>query len=311
MKKFFVILNILFLFVCSVYAKTYKTGIIETTPVDIVAEWPIGPGTSIGEHFTARVIENVVSERGEVFIPKNSRVIGVIKDIKNAGSFHRSGEIDILFEKIIFPDNVTSIDISADGDLIKRSHIASTALEGVSEVLIGAAKGAVTGFKFGGLLSLAGSEGSNITIAAGAGAAIALVSFIAKKGHDVEIVPGMPMMLTLNYIEKQDYKAQELKVQEISYVKAQVKKVTDDFLKVEITNDLNQDIPLSNLKIVDALGYTTRPQIEYKYFDKKSIPAHSSFTYDFNFSIDHKDARFWLVLTDSFGKQEYFRKALN
>jgi hypothetical protein len=295
----------------SVIAEKYKVGISESTPVEIVAEWPIGPDTSVGEHFSARVIADVVSDRGELFIPKNSRVVGVVRELKQAGSFHRSGKVDIDFQKIIFPDNITTITIDADGNLIKESHILDTTLEGTAQVAVGAVKGAITGFQFGGIIAAGSSEGTNIAIGAAAGAAISLVSFIAQKGREVEIFPGLPMTLAINQMEKQDYTAQELSLKKTKSVLADIEKYTGDSIKVKITNKLNKSIPLSNLKIVDGLGYIIKPDIAFKFFDKKAIPAKSEETYSFKFNPNTKKGKYWLVLTDSFGKQEYFKEDLN
>ena len=292
-------------------ADKYKVGISESTPVEIVAEWPIGPDTSVGEHFSARVISDVVSDRGELFIPKNSRVVGVVRELKTAGSFHRGGKVDIDFQKIIFPDNVTTIEIDADGNLIKESHVLDTTLEGTGKVMLGAAKGAITGFKFGGIITAGSSEGTNIAIGAAAGAAISLVSFIAQKGREIEIFPGLPMTLALNSMEKQDYTAQELMIKKTQSVIADIERYTGDSVKVKITNKLDKSIPLTNLKIVDGLGYIIKPDLAFKFFDVKAIPANSEKTYSFKFNPNTKRGKYWLVLTDSFGKQEYFKEDLN
>mgnify|MGYP001180274563 CR=1 FL=1 len=299
------------LFSPSYAAETYKMGVSESTPVEIVAEWPIGPNTSVGEHFSARVVTNVVSDRGELFIPKNSRVVGVVREIKQAGHFHRGGKVDIEFEKIVFPDNITTITIDADGNLIKESQILDTTLKGTGQVLLGAAKGALLGFRFGGIITTGSSEGTNIAIGAAAGATISLVSFIAQKGKEVEIYPGLPMILTLNQMEKQDYTAQELRLKKTRYVEADIEKYTGHSLTVTIHNKLDHAIPLSNLKIVDGLGYIVKPNTAFEYFDSKSIPAHSQATYDLEFNQSTPKAKYWLVLTDSFGKQEYFKEVLN
>lgn len=314
MKNYFLkltlILSISFFSLGNAFADKYKAGVSQSTPVEIVAEWPIGPDTSVGEHFSARVVSDVVSDRGELFIPKNSRVIGVVRDLQQAGSFHRSGKVDICFEKIVFPDNVTTIKIDADGNLIKESHLLETTFEGTSKVLLGAAKGALTGFQFGGIVAAGSSEGANIAIGAAAGATFSLVTFIAQKGREIEIFPGLPMTLNLKSMDTQNYTAQKLKMERSQDVVAEIKKYTGDSLKVTITNKLDHSIPLTNLKIVDGLGYIIKPDMAYKYFDEKSIPANSQKTLDLKFTPNSKQGKYWLVLTDSFGKQEYFKEDL-
>ena len=71
--------------------------------------------------------------------------------------------------------------INADGSLVEEKHKVLKAVgEASRKVLGGAALGAVAGFRFAGILG-SSLEGSNIVLGAGAGAGIALVSFIAAK----------------------------------------------------------------------------------------------------------------------------------
>lgn len=289
-----------------------KVGVSESTPVPMVAEWPIGPGTQEGEHFSAKIVEDVVSSSGELFIPKNSRVIGTVANIESAGHFRQNGKVDIRFEKILFPDNITVLKINADGSIIKDKYATLKTIGlALGETALGAATGAISGFKFGGLIATGYGTGSNVAIGAAAGAGISLVSFLARKGKEVEIYPGLPMTLNIVDMQQQDYVAQKLVIDEDTQpVKAEIIKVNDKKIKVTIENNLEDSIPLGNLRIVDALGYTIKPQLQYTYFGKKNIPPRSLATYNLPFSQTTKKTRYWLVLTDSFNKQEYFRKEL-
>lgn len=289
-----------------------EVGVSENTPVPIVAEWPIGPDTQVGEHFSARIVEDISSDTGEIFIPKGSRVLGTVVGIEAAKHFHRGGKVDIDFEKIVFPDNITTIRINADGTLVKETGKgAELTKEALGKAATGAIFGAITGFKFGGIVGSGTSTASNIAIGAMTGASLSLISFIAKKGDEVEIFPGLPMILNITDMEKQQYRAQELITEtQSNEVEAVILKHKEQKIAVEIENNMRRAIPLSNLKIVDGLGYTVKPNIPFGYHDLKSIPAKSSGTYEFEFNPTSKKGRYWLVLTDSFGKQVYFRKEL-
>ncbi len=289
-----------------------KVGVSKTTPVAMIAEWPVNPGTQEGEHFSARIVEDVVSSSGELFIPKNSRVLGTVANIENAGHFRQSGKVDIRFEKILFPDNITVIKINADGSMIKDKYATLKTIGlALGETALGAASGAITGFQFGGLIATGYGTGSNVAIGAAAGAGISLISFLARKGKEVEIYPGLPMTLNIIDMQQQDYVGQQLVVdEEAQQVKAEILKVNDKKITVSIENNLEDSIPLGNLRIVDALGYTVKPQLQYTYYGKKNIPPRSQGTYSLPFSQTTKKTRYWLVLTDSFNKQEYFRKEL-
>lgn len=296
----------------SISAKTIKAGIMESTPVSIVAEWPIGKDTQIGEHFSARIVEDIVSDSGEIHIPKNSRVIGTITKMDNAKSFHRNGRVDIKFEKIIFPDNITTIEINADGDLIRHNgKKLKMAKEGLKNTAGGALMGAFLGLRFGGILGTGTSTASNLAIGAVTGASVSLISFIGKKGKEVEINPGLPMILNITNMEKQNYVAQNLGFPEKKRVEAEIISVKDNEIDISIDNQLTKDIPLTNIKIIDGLGYTIKPNLALNYHDIKAIPAMTSTSYKLKFSPTTKDARYWIVLTDSFNKQEYFREELS
>ncbi len=295
-----------------------KAGIMESTPLQVVAEWSINPDTQEGEHFSARVVDNFIGPEAEVLIPRNSRVVGTIVKVDGAKTFHRDAEVTVRFEKIIFPDNITSIEIQADGSLresvannrTNTEKVLSTAgaiAQGAIETGVGAFTGATLAYKFGGLIGI-GTTGTNIAmIGAGAGASFALVKFIANRGEDLEIVPGTPMTLKMVSMQEQNILEQQMQTAETG-VKVDIVKRRGNKLAVTIHNDLDQAIPLTNLKIVDGLGYTVKPEQGFKFFDTKRIPANSEFSYEFRFpSREASKSREWLVLTDSFGTQEYFR----
>lgn len=290
---------------------TMKAGVMESTPVSIIAEWPINESTQIGEHFSARIVEDIIGAGNEILIPKGSRVIGTVVELQNAKSFNRDGRVDIRFEKIVFPDNITSYNINADGTLIKDPyHTASLVGDAALKTTGGAITGAIAGFKFGGILGTGTSTASNLAIGAISGAGLSLISFIAKKGKEVDITPGLPMTLNIISMDDQHYKEQQIVSQDSQEVTASIKNTWNNKIAIEIENKMRHSIPLSNLKIVDGLGYTVKPNLAFSYHDIKAIPAQSSSSYEFEFNPTTKKARYWLVLTDSFDKQEYFRKEI-
>lgn len=295
-----------------------KAGIMETTPLQVVAEWSINPDTQEGEHFSARVVDSFIGPEGEVLIPRNSRVVGTIVKVDGAKTFHRDAEVTVKFEKIIFPDNITTIEIQADGSLResvannrtnteKVLSTASTIAQGAIETGVGAFTGASLAYKFAGLIGI-GAGSTNISmIGAGAGASLALVKFIANHGEDLEIIPGTPMTLKMISMQDQNILEQQMQAADTG-VKVDIVKRKGNKLAVKIHNDLDQAIPLTNLKIVDGLGYIVKPEQGFKFFDSKRIPANSEYSYEFRFpSREASKNREWLVLTDSFGTQEYFR----
>ncbi|NQY81244.1 MAG: hypothetical protein HRT47_13130 [Candidatus Caenarcaniphilales bacterium] len=311
MKRILALVFILMFFFSPVQicAEPIKLGVMETTPVYVVAEWPVNKYTQEGEHFVARVVEDVVLDSGEVLIPKQSKVNGTIVGIQNARVFRRSAKIQIKFDEIVFPDQINRVGINADGSLVKEKHQVLKAVgEASRKVLGGAAMGAFAGFRFAGILG-SSLDGSNIVIGAGAGAGIALVSFIAAKGKELKIEPGLPMTLSLINMEETMTKEQVLKPVD-TMVSAEILKNRNNKLKIVIENKRADAISLTNLKVVDSLGYVKPVINTFNYFDKKMIPAYSKKEYDLELPNKGIDTRRWLVLTDSFERQEFFRLAI-
>jgi len=288
------------------FASTIKLGALETTPVQVVAEWPIDKHTQAGEHFIARVVEDVVLDNGEVLIPKNSKVKGHVSSIRNEKSFRRAAQVDIEFQEIVFPDNINCIKILADGSLASDEHKLLKALtHGSARVLGGAAIGALIGFRFAGVLG-SSLNGSNLMLGAGIGAGTALVSFISEKGKELKIEPGLPMTLALNHMEDKAYKEQLLPATQTGVI-AKVLQKKEDKLKIQIENKNNQNLSLANLKVIDNLGYIKHAIKPFGYFDKRDIPANSTQEYLIDLPSKGINTGRWLVLTDSFDKEEYFR----
>ena len=196
--------------------------------------------------------------------------------------------------------------ILADGSLVDDEHkILKAVGAGSLRVLGGAALGAILGFRFAGVLG-SSLSGSNLAIAAGTGASIALVSFISEKGKELKIEPGLPMTLSLVEMEKRALAEQSMPKFDTK-VSVKVIKKNRDSLKLLIENKHEHALSLANLKVIDNLGYVKHAIKTFNYFDEKSIPAKSSQEYLVNLPSKGIDTGRWLVLTDSFDKEEYFR----
>lgn len=301
------------IFVCIVFAsqkanaEIIKAGVMQSTPITIVSEWYIGEDTQVGEHFSARVVEHLLDPQGRVLIPKNSRVVGTVTNINKAKSFRRRGKVDILFEKIVLPDNVQSLNIDADGALIMDpKHPIKASKELLKQTATGAAMGAIGGLKFAGITGAYSSFGNSLTIGAATGASLALISFAAQKGKEVEIYPGLPMNLNLVALEQKEYKEQAIKDLPTG-VSVDILSFNNDSVTFELDNQLDRALSLNNLKITDGLGYSFNPTNP----GKKKIPAFSTTKLTIKFPPVIVRTKQWLVLTDSFNKREYFREAIN
>ncbi len=290
-----------------VSAITIKAGVMQTTPVDIVSEWHIGASTQVGEHFSARVVEDLMDPDGTILIPKNSKVVGSVVSASPSKHFRRDAKVDILFEKIVLPDNVQSISIDASGAMIVEKHKElKTAAEGLKKTGIGAFVGAFKSLQFAGIAGSYSSIGTTVAVGAATGGGLALVSFIAQKGKDLDITPGTPMTLNIIALEEQLYKEQ--KMPELATgVDAEIISFKNNEVKFKITNHKFNEISLNNLKLVDGLGYSFNP------LNSGLTKIAPRGTFEFTMQFPHKieDTRQWLVLTDSFNKREYFRVEVN
>jgi hypothetical protein len=288
----------------------YKLGISETMPIKVVAEWPVTENTAVGEHFTARVIEDVVSTNGEILIPRSSHVKGTVVNLERARMFRRQAKVEIKFTEIIMPDNVSKLKIQADGSLIKdKNFMWKEAGKLVLEVGKGAALGAYAGFRIGGLMGAA-SDGSPLMIGAGVGASAALISFITAKGQALNIQPGLNMTLSLYHMEDNALKAQAMS-ERPSLVQAEILDQDDGKLTVKIASELNTKLSLNNLKVIDSLGYTSKVLQDHDFFKDHYVQAHSSRQLELDLPTQHfSKAAQWLVLTNSFNTEEYFRIAI-
>lgn len=104
---------------------------------------PIGQDNQVGDRFTARVAQNVSSDRGELLIPAGATVTGRIVELEESGRTGEEAVIGLAFDSIqiggttqSFSANVVETTVPGGG---RRPGI------GKKEVLGGAAIGAIIG----------------------------------------------------------------------------------------------------------------------------------------------------------------------
>ena len=153
-----------------------------------------------GDRFTAKVTEAVMVSGKEV-IPLNTIIEGRISAVKNAGRVKGRSEMNLSYERLIFPNGVseTIVASQADLDATQKAEVDSKegTIKGESSRKRDAVEvGAGTGIGAG-IGAIAGG-GKGAAIGAGAGALIGLTDSMIRKGKEIEIPAGTRLVIRLD-----------------------------------------------------------------------------------------------------------------
>lgn len=173
--------------------KGYVSKVPAETKLKIIVETPIDEETSkIDDEIIARTLEDVAIN-GNVLLPADSTVIGIISDINTAKRLHKSGNIRIDFKSLTTPDGrqipiVASVLTNSGllkGKFTKKTAFISSATV-VAPVLAGVGAG----------LAVDGSAlGAGVGALLGALAGLGLFAF--QRGNMVDIMAGDELTIEL------------------------------------------------------------------------------------------------------------------
>lgn len=152
-----------------------------------------------GDRFTAKVSESVLINGKEV-IPQETIIEGRVAEIKPAGKARSHAEMNLSYERLIFPNGVseTIVAVQAELDDDQKAEIdrkegtikgESTTKRDAAEIGGGAAAGAGVGAIAGG--------GKGAAVGAGIGGVVGLVDSMRRKGKDIEFPAGMRLVIRL------------------------------------------------------------------------------------------------------------------
>jgi hypothetical protein len=153
-----------------------------------------------GDRFTAKVTEAVMVAGKEV-IPAGTTLEGRVADVKNAGRVKGRSEMNLSYERLIFPNGVSETIVASQAELDETQKEEVDRKEGTikgessrkrdaAEVAGGAAVGAGIGAIAGGAKGTA--------IGAGVGGLIGLADSMRRKGKEVEIPAGTRFVIRLD-----------------------------------------------------------------------------------------------------------------
>jgi len=152
-----------------------------------------------GDRFTAKVVEAVMISGKEV-IPAGTTIEGRVAEVRNAGRVKGRSEMNLAYERLIFPNGVSETIVASLADLDETQKEEVDRKEGTirgessrkrdaAEIGGGAAAGAGIGAIAG------GAKGS--AIGAGVGGLIGLADSMRRKGKEIEIPAGTRQVIRL------------------------------------------------------------------------------------------------------------------
>ena len=173
----------------------------EGTRIQVRLESTLNSKTSRqGDRFTAKVVESV-QVRGKEVIPVSTTVEGRVAEVRNAGRIKGRAEVNLSYERLIFPNGVSETIIASQAELddTQKEEMdrregtilgESTRKRSAAEIGAGAAIGA-------GIGAIAGGR-KGAAIGAGAGGLIGLVDVLRRGGKEIEIPAGTLMVIRLD-----------------------------------------------------------------------------------------------------------------
>jgi hypothetical protein len=153
-----------------------------------------------GDRFTAKVVEAIIVSGKEV-IPAGTTLEGRVAEVKTAGRVKGRSEMNLSYERLIFPNGVSETIVASQAELDETQKEEVDRKEGTikgessrkrdaAEIGGGAAAGAGIGAIAGGAKGTA--------IGAGVGGLIGLADSMRRRGKEVEIPAGTRFIIRLD-----------------------------------------------------------------------------------------------------------------
>lgn len=151
-----------------------------------------------GDRFTVEVAESILVNGVEA-IPAGSVIEGRVSRVKQAGRVQGRAEMNLSYDRLVFPSGMAETIIGSQADLDHQDRIdrsegtikgASSRKRDAAAIGISAASGAGIGLAYGG--------GGGAVMGAGIGGLIGLVDRMARRGEPIRIPAGTLMIIRLD-----------------------------------------------------------------------------------------------------------------
>jgi hypothetical protein len=305
------------------------SGSVQTIPdgvkVDLTLQGNLNSEVSQkGSEVYAQISRDVTDAAGnKVYLPGGWVAHGFVTARSGQKRHSGAGWAEVTFDRIISPDGKYDVPFDAkvstkDNTVVAVTKIIATDTKYMS---IGAGAGAVLSVQMTGLPLAIASHGYSVAIGAGIGAAIGLFGAVRKKGPILSMYPGEHLKLTttgsiqmpgFNLANLPSAKPPERVIGLFVQInKAQMIKddLYDDkkarILRVNFTieNHSQREFLLDNLRVMSELNEVFGPHLNMMGVKFKPLSPTSSQTLTVPFSVDAGKHKYWLVLTDSKGKE--------
>jgi hypothetical protein len=164
------------------------------TRIEVVLDTPVSTRISKkGQLVTFRTSQPLPLE-GALSLPADTALTGIVTSVRRPGAFGKRGEVRVKIERIELPGSgnlpivarLDSADLSGQG----RPSADNNRAGNLISLATWTAEGTLVGAKIKG--------GRGAAVGAGAGAAIAMIILMSRRGSDVYLEPGMPFAILLD-----------------------------------------------------------------------------------------------------------------
>lgn len=320
----------------AVRAVVEKGEIIEVnfrTPINIYFS-QIGDNISVFTLHEIKIGDNI-------YIPKGSRINGIITKIKNPERFGQDGAFEIDFNEIITPDNnKISIyaNVSTNPEPIEKK-VAKILTYDSALVAYGTFHGTVAGIQYGGIPLAIASHGISVLAGAGVGAGAGIIGSIVRKGKIPSVLTQIKTKLALKsdlYIlgelvevreikpaKEKEYKGfrfnPRIKKEEIEIVINNVVKNHDDkygnFIAVDfiLKNNSPEVISLSNLVLLSEEDLVPLyPDLFLSSTESlKQVKSFDEINASLKYLVTSKKGNYYLAILDPLDGEEILRIPLS
>lgn len=279
------------------------------------------------------------------YIPRGSKVEGIVTKIKKPQRFGRDGAFEIDFNEIVTPGGaIIPIYASVSTDASRpEKKVAGILTYDAALIAYGSFHGLIAGLQYGGLPLAVASHGISLLASAGVGAGAGIIGSVVRKGEIPKVISGLPAKVVLksdlsifgdipnikeaksqklkaNSQEQEEYLGfrffPSVKEEEVGLVISSIKEGNDKthgsyvLLEFNFKNNSRKTISLSDFVLVNDFE-SLHPNLFLSGTEAlKSVKPFEEISALLAFSITNKLKDYSLVLVDPLDKKVIVRMPL-